>query len=53
MFERAPAMSIALDAAADPRLSNAGRTGTAQQGLLIQSAAYTAARTGDRAGMRS
>ncbi|MFH8405271.1 XRE family transcriptional regulator [Streptomyces sp. NPDC018019] len=46
------ALSIALTAADDPALRTAGRQGTAQRGLLIQSAAYTAARCGDRDGMR-
>ncbi|WP_371657180.1 helix-turn-helix domain-containing protein [Streptomyces sp. NBC_00224] len=46
------AMSIALAAADDPGLSRAGRDGKAERGLLIQSAAYTAARSGDPAGMR-
>lgn len=46
------AMSIALAAADDPSLRRAGRAGAAERGLLIQSAAYTAARSGDRKGMR-
>lgn len=46
------AMSIALAAADEPRLRGAGRAGAAERGLLIQSAAYTAARSGDRKGMR-
>ncbi|MFF0309315.1 hypothetical protein ACFYSC_17950 [Streptosporangium sp. NPDC004379] len=46
------AMSIALAAADDPGLRSAGRAGAAERGLLIQSAAYTAARSGDRQGMR-
>ncbi|MFF0250202.1 NAD(P)-dependent oxidoreductase [Streptosporangium sandarakinum] len=46
------AMSIALAAADDPGLRDAGRAGAAERGLLIQSAAYTAARGGDRQGMR-
>ncbi|MEV4249180.1 helix-turn-helix transcriptional regulator [Streptosporangium canum] len=46
------AMSIALAAADDPSLRSAGRAGVAERGLLIQSAAYTAARSGDRKGMR-
>ncbi|GAA4221591.1 transcriptional regulator with XRE-family HTH domain [Streptosporangium album] len=46
------AMSIALAAADDPGLRSAGRAGAAERGLLIQSAAYTAARSGDRKGMR-
>ncbi|GGV73078.1 hypothetical protein GCM10010277_86700 [Streptomyces longisporoflavus] len=46
------ALSIALAAADHPDLRNAGRTGTAARGLLIQSASYTLARKGDRDGMR-
>ncbi|MFH9426210.1 XRE family transcriptional regulator [Streptomyces sp. NPDC017529] len=46
------ALSLALAAADDPALRAAGRLGAAQRGLLIQSAAYTAARNGDRDGMR-
>ncbi|MEU7205463.1 XRE family transcriptional regulator [Streptomyces sp. NPDC045470] len=46
------ALSVALDAADDPALRTAGRRGAAQRGLLIQCAAYTAARNGDRDGMR-
>ncbi|WP_433258764.1 helix-turn-helix domain-containing protein [Streptosporangium sp. CA-135522] len=46
------AMSIALAAADNPSLRSAGQAGTAERGLLIQSAAYTAARGGDRKGMR-
>ncbi|MDP9841164.1 hypothetical protein [Streptosporangium lutulentum] len=46
------AMSIALAAADEPSLRDAGRAGAAERGLLIQSAAYTAARGGDRKGMR-
>ncbi|MEU6744389.1 NAD(P)-dependent oxidoreductase [Streptosporangium sandarakinum] len=46
------AMSIALAAADDPGLREVGRAGAAERGLLIQSAAYTAARGGDRQGMR-
>ncbi|MFJ4008189.1 XRE family transcriptional regulator [Streptomyces sp. NPDC090026] len=45
------ALSIALNAAADPGL-RASRSGAAERGLLIQSAAYSAARQGDKAGMR-
>lgn len=45
------ALSIALNAADDPAL-RASRSGAAERGLLIQSAAYSAARGGDRAGMR-
>ncbi|MFE7134775.1 XRE family transcriptional regulator [Streptomyces sp. NPDC057638] len=46
------ALSIALSAADDRDLRNAGRAGNALRGLLVQSAAYTAARGGDREGMR-
>ncbi|MEU7987413.1 helix-turn-helix transcriptional regulator [Streptosporangium canum] len=46
------AMSIALAAADDPALRGAGQAGAAERGLLIQSAAYTVARGGDRKGMR-
>ncbi|MFJ2407336.1 helix-turn-helix domain-containing protein [Streptomyces xanthochromogenes] len=46
------AMTLALTAAADPRLRGAGSDGAAQRGLLVQSAAYTAARGGDAQGMR-
>jgi transcriptional regulator with XRE-family HTH domain len=46
------AMSIALTAAASPRLRGADPRLAAERGLLIQSAAYTAARAGDRDGMR-
>ncbi|MFE4670694.1 XRE family transcriptional regulator [Streptomyces sp. NPDC056716] len=46
------ALSIALSAADDPALRTASPDGTAQRGLLVQSAAYTAARTGDTDGMR-
>lgn len=45
------ALSIALIAADDPGLRSS-RSGAAERGLLIQSAAYSAARSGDRAGMR-
>ncbi|GGU41471.1 hypothetical protein GCM10010289_73000 [Streptomyces violascens] len=45
------ALSIALNAADDPGL-RASRSGAAERGLLIQSAAYSAARRGDREGMR-
>lgn len=45
------ALSIALNAADDPAL-RASRSGAAERGLLIQSAAYSAARGGDREGMR-
>ncbi|AZQ70369.1 XRE family transcriptional regulator [Streptomyces luteoverticillatus] len=46
------ALSLALTAADDPRLRGGARVLAAQRGLLIQSAAYTAARAGDAAGMR-
>ncbi|WP_329389176.1 helix-turn-helix domain-containing protein [Streptomyces sp. NBC_01716] len=46
------AMSIALTAAGTPGLREAGHDGTAQRGLLIQSAAYSAARDGDADAMR-
>lgn len=46
------ALSIALSAADRPDLRGAGRSGAAERGLLIQSAAYTVARRGDRDGMR-
>ncbi|MFE7133532.1 helix-turn-helix domain-containing protein [Streptomyces sp. NPDC057638] len=46
------ALSIALTAADDPALREAGPAGTALKGLLVQSAAYTQARCGDRDGMR-
>lgn len=45
------ALSIALHAADDPGLRGS-RFGGAERGLLIQSAAYSAARRGDSAGMR-
>ncbi|MFR0367288.1 hypothetical protein [Streptomyces sp. MCC20] len=45
------ALSIALNAADDPGL-RASRSGAAERGLLMQSAAYSAARQGDKAGMR-
>lgn len=45
------ALSIALNAADAPGL-RASRGGAAERGLLIQSAAYSAARSGDGAGMR-
>jgi transcriptional regulator with XRE-family HTH domain len=48
----AQAASIALAAAASPRLRGADPRLAAERGLLIQSAAYTAARAGDRDGMR-
>ncbi|PNE30821.1 transcriptional regulator [Streptomyces eurocidicus] len=46
------AMSIALTAADHPGLRGGGPDHAAERGLLIQSAAYTAARAGDAAGMR-
>ena len=46
------AASIALTAAPSPGLRGADPRLTAESGLLIQSAAYTAARGGDRDGMR-
>jgi transcriptional regulator with XRE-family HTH domain len=46
------AMSLALTAAADPRLRGNAPRLMAERGLLIQSAAYTAARNGDRDVMR-
>ena len=46
------ASSIALSAAASPLLAGRGTRLAAERGLLIQSAAYTAARAGDRDGMR-
>jgi hypothetical protein len=46
------ASSIALSAAASPLLAGTGTRLAAERGLLIQSAAYTAARAGDRDGMR-
>jgi len=46
------ASCIALSAAASPLLAGAGPRLAAERGLLIQSAAYTAARAGDRSGMR-
>lgn len=46
------ALTLALSAADAPVLRDVGRTGTAARGLLIQSAAYTLARRGDRDGMR-
>ncbi|MFJ8313633.1 MULTISPECIES: hypothetical protein [unclassified Streptomyces] len=45
------ALSIALNAADNPSLRTS-RSGAAERGLLIQSAAYSAARSGDKAGMR-
>jgi len=46
------ASSIALSAAGSPLLSGSSPRLAAERGLLIQSAAYTAARAGDRDGMR-
>ena len=47
------AMTIALSAADHPALADGSDARyTAQRGLLIQSAAYTVAHRGDRAGMR-
>ncbi|MDP9616478.1 XRE family transcriptional regulator [Streptomyces demainii] len=45
------ALAIALNAADDPAL-RASRSAAAERGLLIQSAAYSAARDGDREGTR-
>lgn len=49
---REQAASIALAAAASPLLAGPGARLVAERGLLIQSAAYTAARAGDRDTMR-
>jgi len=46
------ASCIALSAAASPLLAGPGSRLAAERGLLIQSAAYTAARAGNRDGMR-
>jgi transcriptional regulator with XRE-family HTH domain len=46
------AASIALSAASSPLLAGESPRLTAERGLLVQSAAYTAARAGDRDGMR-
>jgi hypothetical protein len=46
------AAAIALAAAASPLLAGPGPRLAAERGLLIQSAAYTAARSGDRDSMR-
>lgn len=46
------ALSIALAAADHPDLRGGEPALAAQRGLLVQSAAYTVARTGDAAGMR-
>ena len=48
----AQAASIALTAAASPQLRGTDPRLAAERGLLIQSAAYTAARAADRDGMR-
>jgi transcriptional regulator with XRE-family HTH domain len=48
----AQAMSIAMSAAGQPGLRDGDPQRAAERGLLIQSAAYTAARSGDRTGMR-
>ncbi|MFJ2214954.1 hypothetical protein ACIQVO_22920 [Streptomyces sp. NPDC101062] len=45
-------MSIALAAADAPSLRETGRDGAAERGLLIQSAAYSAARGGNAEAMR-
>jgi hypothetical protein len=47
------AISIALGAAAAPGLAGNHPQAAAERGLLIQSAAYTAARAGDRDTMRA
>ncbi|HEX6468914.1 MAG TPA: helix-turn-helix domain-containing protein, partial [Streptosporangiaceae bacterium] len=49
----AQAMSIALTAADHPGLRSGNPRHVAERGLLIQSAAYTAAKSGDRATMRN
>lgn len=46
------ALSIAPEAAGDPQLKGNDPRLTAERGLLIQSAAYIVARSGDRDGMR-
>ncbi|WP_326691151.1 helix-turn-helix domain-containing protein [Streptomyces sp. NBC_01795] len=46
------ALTLALNAADAPELREAGAPGTALRGLLVQSAAYTAAWNGDPVGMR-
>ncbi len=46
------ALTLALNAAESPELREVGRSGTALRGLLVQSAAYTAAWKGDPDGMR-
>ncbi|WP_421107035.1 helix-turn-helix domain-containing protein [Streptomyces sp. NEAU-S77] len=45
-------LTLALGAAEDPALREAGNAGIAQRGLLIQSAAYTVAHQRDKEGMR-
>ncbi|WDV56653.1 helix-turn-helix transcriptional regulator [Streptomyces coeruleorubidus] len=49
---RDQALTLALNAAEDPALGEAGKAGAAQRGLLIQCAAYTVAHQGDQEGMR-
>lgn len=46
------ALTLALTAADDPALRDAGNVGAAQRGLLIQCAAYTVAHQRDQEGMR-
>ncbi|MGY1440115.1 hypothetical protein [Streptomyces reniochalinae] len=46
------ALTLALNAAQAPELREAGTPGTALRGLLVQSAAYTAAWQGDATGLR-
>ncbi len=46
------ATDVALGAADQPGLRAAGRSGAAIRGLLVQSAAYTAAKAGDHSSMR-
>lgn len=48
----AEAQSLAFEAAVQPRLRDLGPTDAAMRGLLIRSAAYSAARSGDRDGVR-
>jgi transcriptional regulator with XRE-family HTH domain len=48
----AQAMAIALTAANHPDLRGAGPAHVAERGLLIQSASYSAAKRGDKSGMR-
>ncbi|MFE0061389.1 hypothetical protein [Streptomyces sp. NPDC059003] len=45
-------LALELDGKHGHLLRRAGRDGQAERGLLIQSAAYTVARTGDQTGMR-